>query len=169
MSLFSLLIFVPCWVISSIDFASSIDFSIVVSGVADGSLAVVVLDAFAVLTSVRGTGLSGITSMGVSYSFSFTNLSISTSISFIYAFCSMINFNISSFSPSVSTISLACESFVGGIFSCFLRDSMPTFFFLSISLANFTFKGSYPILRTNSSIDLILLSFAKDDIFSSFN
>lgn len=38
-----------------------------------------------------------------------------------------------------------------------------------ISSAAFIYLGSYPILITKSSKDLILLSFAKEDTFSIFN
>jgi hypothetical protein len=144
-------------------------FSGAVSGVVDGSFVVLVVDTVVVLTPVRGTTLSGMTSIGVACSFSFTNLSNSASISFICAFCSMISLSNSSFSPYVSAISLACESSVVGNFSYFLRDVMSSFFFLINSLAAFTFEGSYPIFSTNSSKDLTLLSSAKEDIFSNFN
>jgi hypothetical protein len=151
------------------DLANSTVFSRDVIGVAEGISAVEVFATDVVLTLVSGTVLNGMTSIGVDCSFSFTNVSSSASISFNCAFYSMINLSISSFSPSVSAISFACASFVGGIFSCFLRDVISAFFFLSISSTDFTFKGSYPILRNNSSNVLILLSFAKDDIFSNFN
>jgi hypothetical protein len=129
----------------------------------------VVDDAVVVLTPMRGTVLNGMTFIGSFYSFFFTNLSISASISLICAFYSMINFSISSFSPFVLAISLACESSVAGNFNCFLKDSMSTLCFLSSSSTTFMFEGSYPILSTNSSKDLILLSFAKDDTFSNFS
>jgi hypothetical protein len=158
-----------CKVISSIDLASSTDFSRAINGVIDGSYIVAVVDDVTLLIPVRGNTLSGMTYMGVACSFSFTNLSISASISFICALCSMINFSISSFSPFVSAISLVCESFVADNFIYFLKDAMSEYFFLIISSSAFIFEGSYPILRTNSSKDLILLSFAKDDIFSSFS
>jgi hypothetical protein len=64
---------------------------------------------------------------------------------------------------------LACESSVAGIFNCFLRDSISTFFFFNNSSDALTFVGSYPIYNTNSSNDFILLSLAKEEIFSSFN
>jgi hypothetical protein len=82
-------------VISSIDLATVSVVSRIVIGVAVGSFVVVVADAITVLTPMSGTALSGMTSMGVVYFFSFINLSSSISISLICAFCSMINFSIS--------------------------------------------------------------------------
>jgi hypothetical protein len=110
------------------DFSSSTVFSRAFSGVADGIYDVVVIATVVVVTPVRGTALSVMTSIGVACSFSFTNLSSSSSISLNCAFCSMINLSISSFSDSVSAISFACASSVGGSFSCFLRDAMSNYF-----------------------------------------
>jgi hypothetical protein len=143
------------------DFTNSTFFSSAVNGVADGIFAVVVVGKVVVLTLARGTTLNGMTSMGIDCSFSFNNCSNFASISFIFAFCSMISFNSSSFSSSVSAIYLARESSVGGNFSFFLRDAMLALFFFNISSASFTIEGSYPILSTNSSKDFILLS--RDD------
>jgi hypothetical protein len=120
-------------VISSIEFSRVSYVSRTVTGVVDGSSTMVVANVVVVLTPVRGTALSGMTSMGTICSFSFNNLSNSASISLIWAFFSMINFNISSFWPSVSTIFLSSESFVAGNFNCFLNDAMSAFFFFRSS------------------------------------
>jgi hypothetical protein len=102
-------------------------------------------------------------------SFSLINLSISASISLICAFFSMINFSISSFWISVSSTSLVCESYVARSFNYFLSDVISTFFFFIRSSVALTLVGSYPILRTNSSNDFILLYLYKEEIFSIFN
>jgi hypothetical protein len=155
---------VSCRFISSIDFANSTVFSRDVSGFANENSTSDV-----VFTPESETALNGMTSMCFNYFFSFTSFSISASISFSCAFYSMINLSISSFSLSVSAISFACDFTIGGSFNCFLKDDMSSFFFLIISSTAFTFEGSYPILRTSSSNVLILLSLAKDDIFSNLN
>jgi hypothetical protein len=149
------------------DFANFSEASVVVTKVVVGLSVVVVV--VTVLIPVMGTAFNGMISISTFCSFSLTNFSNSTSISLIYAFCSMINFNISSLWPSVSTIYFARGSSVVGIFNYFLREAISTFFFLRSSSVAFTFDGSYPILRTSSSKDFILLYFAKEDTFSSFS
>jgi len=122
-----------------------------------------------VLILVRGT-TSRITMANCAfYSFSLIMLSISASISLIYAFCSIINLSISSFCIFVSSTSLVFESSMAGSFNYFLSDSISTFFFFINSSIALTLVGSYPILRTNSSNDFILVSLAKEEIFSIFN
>jgi hypothetical protein len=132
----------------------------------DGIFVVVVV---VVLTHVRGTASNGITTICTLCSFSLTNLSNSASISFIYAFCSIISFSISSLWPSLSAIYFSCESSVAGSFRFFLKEAISVFFSFGNSSAALTFDGSYPIFNTNSSRDLILLSLANEDILSSFN
>jgi hypothetical protein len=146
------------------DFVSSTVFSRAVNGVVEGIFA-----ADVVLSPVSGTALNGMTSIGFDCSFYFTSLSSSASIFFNCAFCSMVNLSISSFSPSISAISFVYAYSISGSFNCFLIDAISTFFFLIISSISFTIEGSYPILRTNSSNVLILLSFTKDNIFSNFS
>jgi hypothetical protein len=163
----SLLISSPCRIMSSVDFTNLLEESKVVTVMAGGIFVVGVVDT--VLTHVIGTALSGMTVIGTLCSFSLTIFSSSTSISLICAFFSMISFIISSLWPSVSTISFSCGSSVAGIFSCFLRDAMSVFLFLRSSSAALTLDGSYPIFNTSYSRDLILLSLAKEDIFSSLS
>jgi hypothetical protein len=137
------------------------------TGIVDGIYANV--DASFFLILVRGTTSNGTMSIYTFCSFSFINLSISSSISLICAFCSMIRFNISSLWPSVLATSLDCEYFVTISFNYFLIDVISTFLFFYKSSVALTVVGSYPIFNTNSSSDLILLSLAKEEIFSSFN
>jgi hypothetical protein len=128
-------------VISSIDLARVLDVSRTVTGVVDESSSMEVVDAVAVLTPVRGAALSGMTSMGYVCSFSFTNLSNSTSISLIYAFCSMINFSISSFWPSVlagTCGKMVCETLVEG--GC-CSESSKVFISHSVWFMNFSIFG----------------------------
>jgi hypothetical protein len=149
--------------ISSIDFTSLSEASEICIGI------FVDVDTYVVLIPVRGTASSGIMASFTFFSFYFISLSISASISLICAFFSMINFSISSFWIYVSATYLVCESYVVGSFSCFLSDAISEFFFFINSSAALTLVGSYPILRTNSSNDFILLYLAKEEIFSSFN
>ena len=149
------------------DFTSLSDAFETCTGIADGIY--VDVDPSVVLIPVSGTASSGMMANCTFFSFYFIILSISTSISLICALCSIISFNISSLWPSILATSLACESFVAGIFNYFLRDVVSTFFFFNNSSASLTFVGSYPIFKTNSSNDFILLSLAKEYIFSSFN
>jgi hypothetical protein len=148
---------------SSIDFTSLLEASEVCVGID------VDVENSVVIIPVRGIASSGTMENYVFFSFSLINLSISASISLIHAFCSIINLSISFFRLSVSTTSLFCESSVVGSFSYFLSDPISTFFFFIKSYVDLTLVGSYPILRSNSYIDFILLSFAKEDILSIFN
>jgi len=152
---------------SSIDFDNFLEASRVVTTIANGIYVVVV--AATVLIPVRGITCIGMAVIGTLCSFPLTILSSSASISLIYAFCSIISFSISSLWPSVSAIYFAYEYSMAGSFSCFLKEAMSSFFFFSSSSTSLTFDGSYPILSTNSSRDFILLSLAREDIFSSFN
>jgi hypothetical protein len=102
----------------SIYFANFFDASRAITGISDGISIVGAFDT--VLTSMIGTTYNGMIVIGTLCSFSLTIFSISSSISLICAFFSMINFNISSLWPSVSTISFACGSSVAVTFSCFL-------------------------------------------------
>jgi hypothetical protein len=149
------------------DFTSLSDASETCIGIVDGI--VVDVDPSIVMITIRVTASSGIMDRYKFFSFSFISLSIFSSISLIYAFFFMINFNISSLCLSVSATSLVCEYYVVGSFSCFLRDFILAFFFFNNSYVALTFVGSYPILRTKSSNDFILLSLAKEEIFFSFN
>jgi hypothetical protein len=163
----SFLISSPCRVMSSMDFTKLLEESKVVTGMTEGICTIGDVDI--VLTHVIGTACKEMTIIGTLCYFSFTIVSSSASISLICAFFSMISFIISSFWPLVSANSFSYGSFVAGIFSCFLKDAMSVFFFFSISSTSLTFDGSYPILSTISSRDLILLSSSREDIFSSFN
>jgi hypothetical protein len=167
----NLLIPSPCRFISSIYFSNFSDASIVVTGMATG-ISVVVVDVIVVvdvLIPMRGISFSGMTYIGTLCSCSLTKFSILASISLIYAFFSMISFIISSLWPSVSTISFSSRSSVVGIFNCFLKDVISTFFFLMSYSTSLTLNRSYPIFNTNSYRDLILLSLAMEDIFSSLS
>jgi hypothetical protein len=148
----------------SIDFTSFLEASGTFTGIVDGISTVVV-----VVVVLNPTTSNGIKTICTLYSFSLINFSNSVSISFIYAFFSMISFNISSLWASLSTMSFSCESSVARSFNFFLKEAISTFFFFNNSSAALTFDGSYPIFSTKYSRDLILLSLAKEDIFSSFN
>jgi hypothetical protein len=152
---------------SSMDFTRFSNAPETCTGFSDGIY--VDVDASVVIIHIRGNSSNGIMAIYTLCSFSFINLSISASISLICAFCSMISFIISSLWPSVSVTSLACEYSIAGSFSYFLRYAISTFFFFNNSSPALTFVRSYPIFNTNSFNDFILLSLAKEEIFSKFN
>jgi hypothetical protein len=137
-SSFNFLIFSPCSYISSIDFINFSEASGTFTGMVDGIYVVVVVFVVVVLNPVRGTASSGITVICTLCYFSLTNLSNSASISFICAFCSIINFSISSLWPSLSSISFAFESSVARSFNYFLRYSMSSLLFFNSSLTSLT-------------------------------
>jgi len=130
---------------------------------------VVDVEAFVRTMVARGIASSEIITNYELYSFSFISLSIYACMSLIYAFCSIINMRISSFWLYVSPTSFACGFSVAGIFNFFQSAAMLVFLFLTIHSTSLILLRSYPILMTKSSKDFILLSFAKEETFSSFN
>jgi hypothetical protein len=94
---------------SSMDFTNLSYAFVVVTEVTTGLLPVVVV--VVVLIPMMGTKFNGMNYIVTFCSSSLTSFSSSTSISLIYAFSSIINFNIFYLWPSVSTISFACGSY----------------------------------------------------------
>lgn len=79
------------------------------------------VDAPMVVVAGIGTTVSGTMENYVAFSFSFRSLSSSISMFLIQLFNSMTILNISYFFFSFSPSSLACGSYVVGIFNCFSR------------------------------------------------